>query len=117
VEGERVARVAPPGTGGAPALSGGFLLPGLVDTHVHGAGPRLFTCGPLHDGAPPIRPFSSVVETPEAVVAGGRRYRRETIDAAFDASVRRYRSWLYDTVSMAIGARRRNRSLVAARGE
>jgi hypothetical protein len=92
----------------------GYLLPGLVDMHVHdadpsidgqqdlfsllylahgvtavrntgggtdqlvhrerivrgeAAGPRIFACGPLHDGKPPIWEFSTVVETPEQAEA------------------------------------------------
>lgn len=111
IEGGRIAAIGPAG-GAAPAAPGGYLLPGLVDMHVHGAdtsiagqeelysllylahgvtavrntgggrdelvlreriargeraGPRIFACGPLHDGRPPIWAFSRVVETtPEA---------------------------------------------------
>jgi hypothetical protein len=111
IEGGRIAFVGP-ADGDATSPSGGFLLPGLIDMHVHGAdtsiagqedlysllylahgvtalrstgggrddlglrertlpgehaGPRIFACGPLHDGWPPIWAFSRVVETaPEA---------------------------------------------------
>jgi imidazolonepropionase-like amidohydrolase len=49
--------------------------------------------------------------TLEAVVADGRLYRREELDAALERARRRYRGWLYDRVSMAIGARRRAEAL------
>jgi cytosine/adenosine deaminase-related metal-dependent hydrolase len=45
--------------------------------------------------------------TLEAVLADGRLYRREELDAALDRARRRYRGRLYDRVSMVIGARRR----------
>jgi hypothetical protein len=45
--------------------------------------------------------------TLEAVVADGRLYRRDELDAALERARQRYRGWLYDRVSMAIGARRR----------
>jgi cytosine/adenosine deaminase-related metal-dependent hydrolase len=110
VEGGRIASIEPGGARAGPAeTDGGYLLPGLVDMHVHGAdssidgqealfsllylahgvtalrntgggsdqlaqreriargdeaGPRIFACGPLHDGKPPIWAFSTVVETP-----------------------------------------------------
>jgi hypothetical protein len=50
-----------------------------------------------------------------AVVADGRLYRREVLDAALAASTRHYRGWLYETVSMAIGTRRRDAALEASR--
>ena len=51
------------------------------------------------------------------MVAGGRLYRRETLDHALHASQRRYRGRLYDRVSMAIGTKRRNQALESSRGE
>jgi cytosine/adenosine deaminase-related metal-dependent hydrolase len=53
--------------------------------------------------------------TLEAVVADGRLYSREALDEALEASQRVYRGWLYDTVSMAIGTRRRDAALAEAR--
>jgi len=64
----------------------------------------------------PTRDLAALA-TLEAVVAGGRLYSRETLDEALEASQRRYRGWLYDTVSMAIGTRRREAALAAARAE
>jgi len=64
----------------------------------------------------PTRDLAALA-TLEAIVAGGRLYSRETLDEALEASQRRYRGWLYDTVSMAIGTRRREAALAAARAE
>lgn len=55
--------------------------------------------------------------TLEAVVAAGRLYRREVLDDALEASERHYRGWLYDSVSMSIGTRRRDAVLEASRAE
>jgi hypothetical protein len=46
-----------------------------------------------------------------AVFADGRLYRRQALDAALAASTRHYRGGLYETVSMAIGTRRRDAAL------
>jgi len=48
-----------------------------------------------------------VLGTLVAVVADGRRYSRETLDAALETAERHYRGRLYERVSMAIGERRR----------
>jgi adenine deaminase len=56
----------------------------------------------------------AALQTLEAVVADGRLYRRETLDAV-RASQRVYRGWVYETVSMTIGTRRRNAALEASR--
>jgi hypothetical protein len=61
----------------------------------------------------PTRDLAALA-TLEAVVADGRLYRREMLDDALRASQRVYRDWLYDTVSMTIGTRRRNKVLEAA---
>jgi cytosine/adenosine deaminase-related metal-dependent hydrolase len=53
--------------------------------------------------------------TLEAVVADGRLYRREELDAALERARSHYRGWLYDRVSMAIGTRRRTDALRAMR--
>jgi hypothetical protein len=62
----------------------------------------------------PTRDLAALA-TLEAVVADGRAYRREALDDALRASERAYRGWVYDTVSMAIGTRRRDAALAAAR--
>jgi hypothetical protein len=64
----------------------------------------------------PTRDLAALA-TLEAVVADGRLYRREALRAALEASRRVYRGWLYDSVSMAIGTRRREAALAAARAE
>lgn len=111
VEGTRIAAIEEASPGSEPR---GFLLPGLIDMHVHGAdesiagqadlfrllylahgvttvrntggwkgqlderdriargeiaGPRIFACGRLVDGDPPIWGFSQVLEDPEGADA------------------------------------------------
>ena len=79
--------------------------------------------GTLAPGAPadlllfredPTRDLAALA-TLEAVVADGRLYRRGTLDDALRAAQRVYRGWVYDTVSMAIGSRRRDAALEASR--
>ena len=55
------------------------------------------------------------LDTLETVVADGRLYPRETLDAALATARNHYRGWLYERVSMAIGARRRAEVLRAMR--
>ncbi len=111
VEGSRIASITAAAPGSTPQ---GFLLPGLIDMHVHGAddsidgqadlfrllylahgvttvrntggwqvqleerdriargdiaGPRIFACGGLIDGEPPVWSFSTTLEDPEGADA------------------------------------------------
>ena len=58
-----------------------------------------------------------VAATLEAVVADGRFYSREVLDAALETARAHYRGWLYEQVSMAIGRRQRAAVLEAMREE
>jgi hypothetical protein len=64
----------------------------------------------------PTRDLAALA-TLEAVVADGRLYRRERLEAAVRATQRVYRGPVYDTVSMAIGSRRRAAALAASRAQ
>jgi adenine deaminase len=94
---------------------------GLFD--LLGGSLRVPGLGTLAPGAPadlllfredPTRDLGALA-TLEAVVADGRLYRRKTLDDALRAAQRIYRGWVYDTVSMAIGTRRRDAALEASR--